>query len=209
MAKQKHSTKALVLMCDRGKANKMKNMLYKMNVDSCKEKQRWSQPGTWFFVPFQADSPITSLHIAKMIKCQNISIQDAVHITISVITNIKAHVKKPDSFATTSFALWILSMKSSSGAKLFHLVEQDSNDIYYFCNTIELKDAACTWINKLEESLSNLFLPTEIDKITTGTKITRSYTATSSENAKDAAAAYKNYFKSQNDPIDVDAEHKY
>eukprot|EP00957_Ditylum_brightwellii_P001523 118827-Ditylum_brightwellii.AAC.1 len=65
-----------------------------MNVDSCKEKQRWSQTGTWFFIPFRADSPITSLHIAKMIKCQNISIQDAVNITVSGITNIKTHVKK-------------------------------------------------------------------------------------------------------------------
>eukprot|EP00957_Ditylum_brightwellii_P197614 15054864-Ditylum_brightwellii.AAC.1 len=89
--KQKHSTKALVLTCDRAKANEMKNMLYKMNVNSGKEKQRWSQTGTWFFIPFRADGPITSLHIAKMIKCQNIFIRDAVNITVSGITNIKAH----------------------------------------------------------------------------------------------------------------------
>eukprot|EP00957_Ditylum_brightwellii_P028142 2124905-Ditylum_brightwellii.AAC.1 len=93
MAKQKHSTKALVLTCNREKASKMKNMLYKMNVDSCKEKQRWSQTGTWFFAPFCANSPIASLHIAKMIKCQNIFIQDAANITVSGITDIKAHVK--------------------------------------------------------------------------------------------------------------------
>eukprot|EP00957_Ditylum_brightwellii_P145553 11082695-Ditylum_brightwellii.AAC.1 len=98
-------------------------------------------------------------------------------------------------------------MKTSSGATLFHLIKQDSNDIYHFCTTKDLKDAACAWINKLEESLSNLFLPAEIDKITTGAKITRSYKATSSENAKDATAAYKNYFKSQNNHIDVYAEH--
>eukprot|EP00957_Ditylum_brightwellii_P067649 5134744-Ditylum_brightwellii.AAC.1 len=98
-------------------------------------------------------------------------------------------------------------MKASSDATLFHLIEQDSNNIYHFCTTIELKDAACAWIEESEKSLSNLFLPTEVDKITTGAKITRSYKATSSENAKDAAAAYENHFKSQNNPIDVDAEH--
>eukprot|EP00957_Ditylum_brightwellii_P082005 6235727-Ditylum_brightwellii.AAC.2 len=48
---------------------------------------------------------------------------------------------------------------------------------------------------------------TKIDKITTGAKIIRSYKAISSENTKDDAAAYKNNFKSQNNPIDVDAEH--
>eukprot|EP00957_Ditylum_brightwellii_P142346 10844774-Ditylum_brightwellii.AAC.1 len=166
-----------------------------MNIESSKEKQRWAQTGTWFFVPFQVDGPVTSLHIAKMIKCMNIFIRNAVNITVFGITNIKAHVKKPDSFATTSFALWILSMKSSSGASLFHLIEQDSNNIYHFCTTIELKAKTCAWIDELEDSLSNLFLPAEIDKITTGAKITRSYKTTSSENAKDAAAAYENYFK--------------
>eukprot|EP00957_Ditylum_brightwellii_P202056 15328391-Ditylum_brightwellii.AAC.2 len=98
-------------------------------------------------------------------------------------------------------------MKTSSGATLFHSIEQDSNDIYHFCTTKDLKDAACAWIDELEESLSNLFSPTEIDKITTGAKITRSYKATSSEHAKDATAAYENCFKSQNNPINVDAEH--
>eukprot|EP00957_Ditylum_brightwellii_P048029 3647203-Ditylum_brightwellii.AAC.1 len=44
--KQKYSTKALMLTCNREKASKIKNMLYKMNVDNCKEKQRWSQTGT-------------------------------------------------------------------------------------------------------------------------------------------------------------------
>eukprot|EP00957_Ditylum_brightwellii_P198591 15135845-Ditylum_brightwellii.AAC.1 len=77
-----------------------------MNNESTREKQRWSQTGNWFFVPFSEDGPISSVHIANRIQCQNAHLRDAVNITISGIMNIKAHVKKPESFATTSFDLW-------------------------------------------------------------------------------------------------------
>eukprot|EP00957_Ditylum_brightwellii_P169741 12920247-Ditylum_brightwellii.AAC.1 len=110
-----------------------------------------------------------------MIVCQNRFIQDAVNITVSGITNIKAHVKKPKSFSTTSFNLWLLLVKSSAGEPLFNSIERDSNDIYHFCTMKKLKDKACDWIDKLEESLCNLFSSAEMDEITTGARITRSY----------------------------------
>eukprot|EP00957_Ditylum_brightwellii_P082097 6242808-Ditylum_brightwellii.AAC.1 len=64
-----------------------------------------------------------------------------------------------------------------------------------------LKGEAYKWINDLEESLGNLFLTKEINKITTGSGISCSYKAIVSENAKEAATAYEKYFESQNDPI--------
>eukprot|EP00957_Ditylum_brightwellii_P049015 3719018-Ditylum_brightwellii.AAC.1 len=85
-----------------------------MNNKSSCEKKRWAQTGTWFFVPFGEDGPVKAIHIAKMIVCQNRFIRDAVNITVSGITNIKAHVKKPESFSTTSFDLWLLLVKSSA-----------------------------------------------------------------------------------------------
>eukprot|EP00957_Ditylum_brightwellii_P102267 7795486-Ditylum_brightwellii.AAC.1 len=67
-----------------------------------------------------------------------------------------------------------------------------------------LKVEACKWIYDLEESLSNLFLTKEMEKITTCSGITCSYKAVVSENAKEAATAYKKYFKIQNDPITIE-----
>eukprot|EP00957_Ditylum_brightwellii_P154475 11756023-Ditylum_brightwellii.AAC.1 len=89
-------------------------MLYKMNNESTCEKQHWAQTGNWFFVPFGEDSSISLVHIANMSQYQNVYIRDAVNITVSGITNIKAYVKNLESFATTSFGLWILSVKSKS-----------------------------------------------------------------------------------------------
>eukprot|EP00957_Ditylum_brightwellii_P016469 1237871-Ditylum_brightwellii.AAC.1 len=141
--KQTHSTNALVLTCDHEQAHKMKNLLYKMNIENRREKHRWTQTGHWFFVPFSKDGPITSVHIAKMIQHQNICIGDSVNITVSGITNIKVHVKKPDSFATTTFDLWIMPVKSLSGDQFFHSIERDSNDFYHFCTMSKLKVEAC------------------------------------------------------------------
>eukprot|EP00957_Ditylum_brightwellii_P008462 641697-Ditylum_brightwellii.AAC.1 len=71
----------------------------------------------------------------------------------------------------------------------------------------EFKDEVCQWINNSEESLCNLFLFAEMDKITTGSRITRSYKLVASENATDAAIAYKNFLASQNIVLNVDDEH--
>eukprot|EP00957_Ditylum_brightwellii_P079455 6042365-Ditylum_brightwellii.AAC.1 len=43
-----------------------------------------------------------------------------------------------------------------------------------------------------------------MDKITTGSRITCSYKAIVLENSKEVATAYKQYFKSQNDPIFIE-----
>eukprot|EP00957_Ditylum_brightwellii_P001911 146952-Ditylum_brightwellii.AAC.1 len=60
------------------------------------------------------------------------------------------------------------------------------------------KAEACQWIDNVEESLCDLFSPEEINKITTGSQITRSYKLVASEYAKDDAMAYKNFLTSQN-----------
>eukprot|EP00957_Ditylum_brightwellii_P199068 15174449-Ditylum_brightwellii.AAC.1 len=99
-----------------------------------------------------------------MIACQNCFIWDAVNITVSGITNIKAHVKKPETFSTTSFNLWLLSIKSSAGESLFNSIERNSNDIYHFCTMKKLKEEACDWIDELEESFCDLFSPAEINE---------------------------------------------
>eukprot|EP00957_Ditylum_brightwellii_P167691 12765637-Ditylum_brightwellii.AAC.1 len=69
------------------------------------------------------------------------------------------------------------------------------------------KDEACQWINNLEKSLCNLFSLDEIDKITSGSWITRIYKLVASENAKGAAMAYENILASQN--IALNAEDDY
>eukprot|EP00957_Ditylum_brightwellii_P186040 14164605-Ditylum_brightwellii.AAC.1 len=68
----------------------------------------------------------------------------------------------------------------------------------------EFKDEAYQWIDNLEESLCNLSLFTEIDRITTGSWITRSYKSVASENAKDAAIAYKNFLGNQNLVLNIE-----
>ena len=206
-SRQRHSTKALVLTCDREKTREMKSILYKMNNESSREKKRWAQTGPWFFVPFGEDGPVKTIHIAKMIACQNRFIRDAVNITVSGITNIKAHVTIPETLSTTAFDLWILSIMSSAGEPLFNSIERDSNDIYHFCTMKKHKEEAFDWIDELEESFCNLFSPAEINAVTTGARITRSYKVVPSDNAQDAANAFEQYLANRQVPINEYDEH--
>eukprot|EP00957_Ditylum_brightwellii_P184696 14067428-Ditylum_brightwellii.AAC.1 len=57
-----------------------------------------------------------------------------------------------------------------------------------------LKEEACNWIDALEDSLGTLFMPNELEKVTTGKTITRSYRIRESEYAKEGATAYETYF---------------
>eukprot|EP00957_Ditylum_brightwellii_P097853 7451874-Ditylum_brightwellii.AAC.1 len=106
-----------------------------------------------------------------------------------------------------SFDLWLLSVKSSADEPLFTSIERDPNNIYHFCTMKKLKDEACDWIDKLEESLGNLFSSAEIDDITTGASITRSYKVVPSENAQEAATAFENYLESRQVSVNVYEEH--
>eukprot|EP00957_Ditylum_brightwellii_P140514 10705325-Ditylum_brightwellii.AAC.1 len=123
---------------------------------------------------------------------------DAVNISVTRLRNVHAHVKCPESFATTLFVLWLLSIKAKNGEQLFTSIEKDCNDYHYFCTIVLLKEEACEWIDALEDLLGTLFTPNELDKVTTGENTTRSYRIRESEHAKEGATAYKNYFAQNN-----------
>eukprot|EP00957_Ditylum_brightwellii_P086734 6600088-Ditylum_brightwellii.AAC.1 len=71
----------------------------------------------------------------------------------------------------------------------------------------KIKDKACNWIDELEESLGNLFSSAEIEAITTGARIARSYKVVPSDNAQDAATAFENYLESRQVSVNEYEEH--
>eukprot|EP00957_Ditylum_brightwellii_P103534 7888422-Ditylum_brightwellii.AAC.1 len=60
-----------------------------------------------------------------MLEQQNISLKQAVNISVTELKNIHAHVKRPESFATTSFVLRLLPIKAKNGEQLFTSIEKD------------------------------------------------------------------------------------
>jgi hypothetical protein len=88
---------------------------------------------------------------------------------------------------------------------LFHTVKRDTNNVYYFCTTKEMRIKACTWLDNLRARLDDTFDYEEVDNVTTDEgKIMRSYRSVVSEYSEDASMTYNEYFVSLNIDIEND-----
>jgi hypothetical protein len=84
-----------------------------------------------------------------------------------------------------------LNHKIGNKKPLFHTVERDTNNVYYFCTTKEMRIKACTWLDSLKAHLDEMFDYKEVDNVTTDDgKIMQSYRSVVSEYSKDASTTY-------------------
>eukprot|EP00957_Ditylum_brightwellii_P196932 15003920-Ditylum_brightwellii.AAC.1 len=67
-----------------------------------------------------------------------------------------------------------------------------------------LREAATNWIDDLDHSMKQLFSHEELNKITTGDGVQRSYRIVALENAQHGAKAYENYLAIKNVYINPD-----
>eukprot|EP00957_Ditylum_brightwellii_P193370 14723562-Ditylum_brightwellii.AAC.1 len=105
------------------------------------------------------------------------------------------------------FITWLLATKSESNKYLFHTIERDTNNVYYFCTTKETRIEACNWLNNLKTLLNDTFHFDEIDNVTSDEiKIRRSYRSIVSKYSKDPSTTYNKYFALLNIDIENNAE---